>query len=144
MDTPANQPRRVEPPATPASYAVPPAGTPSQSDFSLTPTNPPQPSMLRLFVLIAIAILGFGFFWYFNIANVGHLVIESDIPGAEVQIRRKGEPIANSINEREFELKTGTYDLRLLKPEQGYRLSQTTITITRDGRDMVKVVPIGK
>lgn len=142
VDTPAEG-AKMEGPSTPRSYGVPPASSPSFSELALSNPTTPQPPIMRLLFLIGVAIVGFGLFWYFNIANVGKLVIESDAPGAEVQIRRQGEAVGTSIIEREFELSTGEYELRLLKPEQGYKLSQTTVTITRDGFEKVRVVSLG-
>lgn len=99
----------------------------------------PQGSALRVLVLLAIAAIGFGLFWYYQVVNFGQLTIEA-APDAEVQVRQGGQIKHTSISERQFELRPGTYELVLTKPKAGFKLTRTHVDIRRDSNEIVRVI----
>ena len=91
-------------------------------------------------VLLAIACIGIAGFWYFHLSNYGRLTIETDTADAEVQIRKDGQLKPTSPREREFDLRPGVYELVLVRPRDGHKLSRTLIEIRRNEQESVRVV----
>jgi hypothetical protein len=89
---------------------------------------------------VAIVALGAAAVWYFHLSNYGRLEIDPDVPDAEVQIRQGGQLKYTSVTERTFDLRPGTYELVLVRPKTGYRLTRTGVEVRRGGRETVRVV----
>ncbi len=96
------------------------------------------PTGMRVLFLIALAAIGIGSFWYFQIANFGKLTIEA-APEVEVRILQAGALQHTSTTERQFDLRPGVYELVLVKPQTGFKLARTVVEIRRDATEVVKV-----
>jgi hypothetical protein len=62
------------------------------------------------------------------------------VPDAEVQIRQGGQVKYTSVADRTFDLRPGAYELVLVRPTSGYRLTRTAVEVRRSGRETVRVV----
>jgi hypothetical protein len=96
--------------------------------------------LVRVLFLLAVAALGAVALWYFHLSNYGWLEIDPDVPDAEIQIRRGGQLEQTSLVDRTFNLRPGTYELVLVRPKSGYRLTRTAVEVRRNGRETVRVV----
>jgi len=90
--------------------------------------------------MIAVASIGLAAYWYFHLSNYGKLVIAPQVFDAEVQIRQNQQLKHTSLQDREFELRPGTYELVLIRPKSGYKLTRTSVRVGRGNREEVGVV----
>jgi serine/threonine protein kinase len=143
VSTPGPSSPTVQHPAAPRSSGPIPAA-PSRARSGLQPVSRPAPPVASgsgvkiLFVLAALAV-GIGAFWYYEIANFGRLTVEAPAD-AEVRVLQNGVVRYTSVADRRFELRPGGYDLVLVKPANGYKLSRTHVDIRRDASEVVRVV----
>ena len=93
-----------------------------------------------------LAVLGPLVYWYgpavFRIVtNKGELVIETDDPDVEVHVKRNGEQVTlvDTKSNKEITLQAGTYQLELAGDKDGLALSTNQFTLSRGGREVVKV-----
>ena len=93
-----------------------------------------------------LAVLGPLVYWYgpavFRIVtNKGELVIETDDPDVEVRVKRNGEQVTlvDTKSNKEITLQAGTYQLELAGDKDGLALSTNQFTLSRGGREVVKV-----
>jgi serine/threonine protein kinase len=129
----------VAPPAITGSGSSP--ALPKMPGWENPPRNPgPTTSVVRIFFMVAITSIGLALYWYFYVSNYGRVVVQSEVYDAEVQIRQNGETKVTSLTEREFQLRPGNYEVVLVKPKNGYRLTKTSIQIRRNGKEEVRVV----
>lgn len=130
----------VAPPLVPAAQtttaAAPAAGWP-------TPYRHPGPttSLIRILFMIAVTAVGLSLYWRFYVTNYGGLEVVPDIADAEVDIRRNGQLVKQSSpTDRQFSLRPGTYDLVLIKPKHGFKLTRTSVEVNRGRTEQVRVV----
>jgi serine/threonine protein kinase len=129
----------VAPPDTPMGPPVP--ALPRNNRYEIPPREAiPSSSIKGILFLVALAAIGFAMYWYFHLSNYGRLVIEPQVFDAEVQIRQNQLLKHTSLRDREFELRPGTYELVLVSPKSGYKLTRTTVRIGRGGRESVSVI----
>jgi serine/threonine protein kinase len=69
----------------------------------------------------------------------GTLVIESDVPGAEIVVKKDGTPIRGRTRDRAIELQVGDYTAELADAPSGLRLLPDRFEIRRDERTVVRV-----
>jgi serine/threonine protein kinase len=129
----------VAPPAAPVSPIA--AAEPKVPGWP-NPPRPPAPasSLIRRLMLLAVVSLGLAAFWYFYLSNYGRLRIDPEVVDTEVQIRQNGQLKYTSLQDRLFELRPGTYELFLVRPKSGYRLTKTIIDIRRNREEVVRVI----
>jgi serine/threonine protein kinase len=125
-------------PTAPPTVPVAPAVT-------ADPDWPPQSSdpnrmFVRVVCLIGLAIVALAAYAYYQATNYGRLAIETDVPDAVVEIRLDGQLKQTSRKERELELRPGTYELILVSPKDGHRLTKTVIDVRRSGQSTTRVV----
>jgi len=109
------------------------------------PEWPPQSSdpnrtFVRVVCLIGLAVMALAGYAYYQATNYGRLSIETEVPDAVVEIRLDGQFKQTSRKEREFELRPGTYELVLVSPKDGHRLTKTVIDVRRSGQSTSRVV----
>jgi serine/threonine protein kinase len=132
----------VAPP--PAETAAPAPAFGRHTSYEFSPRNrPPHSSFSRILVLVVIAAIGLGLYWYLNLSNYGRLVFESQVQDAEIQVFQNGQLKHTSNKEREIDLRPGTYELVLVKPKTGHRLTRTTVRVSRGGHETIAVVRDG-
>jgi serine/threonine protein kinase len=125
-------------PAAPPTVPVTPAVT---SDPEWPPqSSDPNRTFVRVVCLVALAVVGLAGYAYFQTTNYGRLSIETDAPDAVIEIRQDGQLKQTSRKERELELRPGTYELVLVSPKDGHRLTKTVIDIRRSGQSTTRVV----
>jgi hypothetical protein len=95
---------------------------------------------MRILFMIAVASIVLAAIWYFHVSNYGKIEIKPHGPDTEVQIRHHQQIIFTSTHEREFEVRPGTYELVLVRPKSGYKLTRTTVRVGRGNREVVEVV----
>jgi serine/threonine protein kinase len=129
----------VAPPQTPSGPSQSPA---SGSGGWQVPYKHPGPStsIIRVAFMIAITAIGLYLYFYYYVDNYGRLEIVPDVADAEVHIRQNGEVKFTSTTDRQFTLRPGTYELVLVKPRHGYRLSPSAVEIKRDRTEQIRVV----
>jgi serine/threonine protein kinase len=133
----------VAPPPIPTGPPIP-AVPRSPGWESPARDHPPGTSIMRVLFMIAAASILFGFYWYFYVSNYGKLVVESQTFDSEIVVRQNGERRRKlTLQDREVDLRPGTYDLTLTRPKTGFKLTRTTINISRGGREMVGIIPDG-
>jgi serine/threonine protein kinase len=129
----------VAPP--PEQTAAPVPALPRMRGYEFPPrTHAPRSTFSRILVLATLAAIAYGVYWYFYAANHGMLIIESSIPDAEIQVYQSGQLRYASVKGNELDLRPGSYDLVLVKPRAGYKLTRTSIRVGRGGRETVGVV----
>lgn len=125
---------------------APPAGgyagtSPRDTGYYVPHRSQPQStSAIRLLFMFALASIALAVIWYFHFSNYGKIVIQPHGPDTEVQIRQNQQVKFTSVQEREFELRPGTYELVLVRPKSGYKLTRTTVRVGRGNREIVEVV----
>ncbi|HEX3150928.1 MAG TPA: serine/threonine-protein kinase [Gemmataceae bacterium] len=129
----------VAPPQTPSAPSQSPS---SASGGWQVPYKHPGPStsIIRIAAMIAFTAIGLYLYFHYYVDNWGRLEIVPDIPDAEVLIRQDGENKFTSITDRQFRLRPGTYELVLVKPKSGYKVSPSAVEIKRDHVEQVRVV----
>jgi serine/threonine protein kinase len=112
------------------------------TDWWMESGSRPAPSsgFLRALVLLALAIGAFGVYRYYTATSHGRLEIETDAPGAEVQIVHDGQVRHTGGAGGQFDLPAGRYELVLVRPRAGYRLTRGTVEVRRNGREVVRVI----
>ena len=90
--------------------------------------------------MVAVVGVGLALYWRYYVTNYGGLEIVPDVPEAEVHIRHSGELKYTSVTDRQFTVRPGTYELVLVKPKHGYRLSRTVVEVNRRRTEQVRVV----
>ncbi|WP_020473042.1 serine/threonine-protein kinase [Zavarzinella formosa] len=110
----------------------------SSTTIRTLPSDHPQPITRLIVILIGIGlVLTAG--WYFIIADFGELSIETDIDPTEVHIRQQGEVKQIANGRAKFELRPGMYEVVLIKPKTGYRVSKGSIEIRRGVHEVIRV-----
>jgi serine/threonine protein kinase len=129
----------VAPPAM--ATASTPTPAPLGAGWPPPPHRPgPTTSLIRIVLMISVTAVGLMLYWHFYVTNYGGLEIVADVPEAEVDIRQNGEIVKQSTpTDREFTLRPGTYDLVLVKPRYGYKLTQTVVEVGRGRAAQVRV-----
>jgi WD40 repeat protein len=69
----------------------------------------------------------------------GTLVIETDDPDVEVVVKQNGAKLFDKTSKREIELKVGDYEIELAEAKDGLHLTTKKFTITKDGKETVRV-----
>jgi serine/threonine protein kinase len=71
----------------------------------------------------------------------GDLVVETDDPNIKVVVSQGGKQVAivDTQTKREVRLASGTYEIELARGGEGLRLSTDKFTLTRGGREIVRV-----
>jgi serine/threonine protein kinase len=130
----------VAPPALPADAKLSSPELPRAGWH--TPYRHPGPShsVIRIFLMIAVTSIGLALYWYFYVTNYGGLEIVPDVPDAEVHIRQNGQLKYTSVTDRQFTVRPGTYELVLVKPKYGYKLSRSEVEVNRGRIEQVRVV----
>ena len=100
----------------------------------------PTTSFVRIIIMVAAVSVGLALYWHYYVTNYGGLEIVPDVPEAEVHIRQNGELKFTSVMDRQFTVRPGTYELMLMKPKHGYRLSRTIVEVGRGRTEQVRVV----
>jgi hypothetical protein len=92
-------------------------------------------------VLGLVAVLA-GLFVLWRTVNRGELVVESDDPGVEVSVVQEGKRVAtlDGGTNRRVMLAPGVYDVALSRGGRDLRLSADHVTLTRGGRESVRVL----
>jgi hypothetical protein len=90
--------------------------------------------------MVAAVSVGLALYWRYDVTNYGGLEIVPDVPEAEVHIRQDGQLRHTSVTDRQFTVRPGNYELVLVKPKNGYRLSRTMVEVTRGRVEQVRVV----
>jgi serine/threonine protein kinase len=103
------------------------------------PSNQPQP-ITRLILYLLVAGLMFWGFWYFYLSNFGQLTIESSAGSSEIHLKQQGEIKHIISGGKDLDVRPGVYDVQLIAPKKGYRLSRETIEIRRGVHDLIRVV----
>jgi len=98
----------------------------------------------RLLVGLAVAILALGAgllaMQQIRITTPkGTLVIEADDPNVEVVVKQNGAVIRDKMRDREIVLEVGDYTIELTEKKDGLKLSTNKFSITRNGKETVKV-----
>lgn len=119
-------------------YPRPDYAAHSHTTIRTVPSRQPQP-LTRLFLLALAGGLVLLPAWYFIFSNYGHLGIETDLAQFEVQVREQGEVKHVSTGPERFDLRPGVYEMVLVKPKAGYRLSRTTVEIRRGVHEVIRV-----
>ena len=130
-------------PVAPPQVSAParPAGAPPVGGWSAPYHHPgPTTSMVRILLMVAAVSIGLALYWHYYVTNYGGLEIVPDVPEAEVQVRHSGELKFTSVTDRQFTVRPGTYELVLVKPKHGYRLSRTVVEVGRGRTEQVRVV----
>ena len=96
--------------------------------------------MVRILLMVAAVSVGLALYWRYYVTNYGGLEIVPDVPEAEVQVRQSGDLKYTSVTDRQFTVRPGTYELVLVKPKHGYRLSRRTVEVGRGRIEQVRVV----
>jgi len=131
----------VAPPPTPSGPPAP--ALPRSPGWETPPRNPdpgPTRSFIRILFLLAVASVGFALYWHFHVTNYGKIIIDPELYEAEVDIRQQGKLKHSSVRDREFEVRPGSYDLVLVKPKIGYKLTRSIVKVERGGREKIGVV----
>jgi len=130
----------VAPPQVPA-VVRPPARSPAISAWP-TPYRHPGPatSTVRILLMVAAVSVGLALYWRYDVTNYGGLEVVPDVPEAEVQVRQDGQLKHTSVTDRKFTVRPGSYELVLVKPKNGYKLSRTMVEVTRGRVEQVRVV----
>jgi len=138
--------RLARPEVTRLTYlpAAPPP-VPTTPAVTADPDWPPQSSdpnrmFVRVVSLIGLAVLALAGYAYYQATNYGRLSIETDVPDAVVEVRQDGQLKQTSRRERELDLRPGTYELILVSPKDGHRLTKTTVDVRRSGQATTRVV----
>src|SRR4029079_10181485 len=127
----------VAPPALPVAASSP--SLPPRGGWQTPYRNPgPSRSVIRIFVMIAITSVGLALYWYFFVTNYGGLEIVPDVTDAEVHIRQNGQLKHTSVTDRQFTVRPGTYELVLIRPKAGYKLSRTEVEVGRGRVEQVR------
>ena len=138
------RPEIVRPTHLPVAPPQAPAAAPAPSPSSAWPTpyrHPgPSTSIIRIFLMIAVTSVGLFLYWHYYVDNFGGIEIVPDVSDAEVHIRQNGELKHKSVTDRQFTVRPGTYELDLVKPKQGYKLSRTVVEVSRKRTEQVRVV----
>jgi WD40 repeat protein/anti-sigma factor RsiW len=73
--------------------------------------------------------------------NEGTLVVQTDDPDVEVILMQGGQQvrIVDPKTKRQIDLKSGAYEIKLAEGDNELRLSTNEFTLTRGGREIVKV-----
>jgi hypothetical protein len=100
----------------------------------------PATSPVRVLLMIAVVAVGLMMYWRYYVTNYGALEVVPDVPEAEVQIRQSGELKFTSLSDRQFTVAPGTYELVLVRPKNGYRLTRTIVEVGRGRTEQVRVV----
>ena len=131
MTRPSHLP--VAPPTAPVGPRVPAVAR--SSGWEMPPReHPPGTMLLRLVFFVAVASVLGVLYWYFYASNYGTLVIEPKVYDIEIIVQQKGQVkqrITKDTKGWKLELRPGFYELALVKPDSGYRLTQTNVTIGR-------------
>jgi serine/threonine protein kinase len=98
------------------------------------------PTVIKLLFYLVVVVLCAATVMYITASDRGNLLIETEAEGTEVEIRQRGAVLHISTIQREFSLPSGTYELVLVKPKMGYALSRNTIQISRNAREIIRVV----
>src|SRR5262249_52876599 len=69
----------------------------------------------------------------------GTLVVETDDPAVKVVIEGDGDLVITGAGPREVRLKAGSYRVRATKDGKPVKLDRDLVTISRDGREIVRV-----
>ena len=129
------------PVAPPAANPTAPPTLPRDAGYYIPPRPPVHStSAMRLLFMVAMASVVFAALWYFHFSNYGRIVIQPHGPDTEVQIRHNQQIKYTSVQDREFEVRPGTYELVLVRPKSGYKLTRSTIRVGRGNREVVEVV----
>ncbi len=132
------------PVAPPAAPAGPPAPTlPRSPGWETPPRNPhPRPArpFIRVLFLLAVASFVFALYWHFHVTNYGKIIIDPELYEAEVDIHHHGQLQFSSVKDREFEVRPGSYDLILVKPKYGYKLTQSIVKVERGSKGTIGVI----
>ena len=129
----------VAPPALPS--AATPLPVAPVAGWQTPYRNPgPSTSIIRIFLMIAVTSVGLALYWYFHVTNYGGLEIVPDVADAEVHIRQNGQHKHTSVTDRQFTVRPGSYELVLVKPKHGYKLSRTVVDVGRGRVEQVRVV----
>jgi serine/threonine protein kinase len=130
----------VAPPPPPSTGSSP--ALPRMPGWESPPRDQaPTTSVLRVLFMCAVASVGFTIYWYFYVSNYGQLVIKTEVHDAEVQILQYNEKkFTSTDSERKYKLRPGTYELILVKPKSGYRLSKTTVQVQRGVEHNIEII----
>jgi eukaryotic-like serine/threonine-protein kinase len=121
---------------------------PSATDATVELIPPPvvssrsRRSRLRLAVaalILLVAAVAIGFTVIRIQGRTGTLVIETDDPTIAVVVKQNGVTIRDQATDREIDLKIGDYTIELAEPKEGLKLSTDKVSITKNGREVVKV-----
>ncbi|MDA1054233.1 MAG: protein kinase [Planctomycetota bacterium] len=103
-------------------------------------------ALLQKKVLVALAILAVIAFAAFGIVfnlktPYGTVEIETDDPNVEISVSQAGKEIEiiNAASGWDIRLKEGTYDLNLKSGNDKFKLSDNTVTISRDNKIVLRV-----
>jgi polyglycine hydrolase-like protein len=108
----------------------------------------PAQSSLRRWILLAAGVLGLAagilsLLFAFDVIQIstpkGLLVIETNDPDVKVIVKQGGTVIVGPTSKRQIELKPGEYEIELAEAKEGLRLMTRKFTLSRNGREIVKV-----
>jgi WD40 repeat protein len=109
-----------------------------------TPAPPPGRRRRLAWAAVVAVLVGVAVGGYFLAGKVfrvptprGTLVIETADPAVEVVLKKEGAIL--KTKDREIALDVGDYEIELAEVKEGLRLSTRKFSITRDGKETVKV-----
>jgi hypothetical protein len=132
---------------TPSTHGQPPAAKlPAEKPAQAPPRRPRRLRVMAAAVLLAL-LAGLGLSEAIGITNVrgtvirlfspdGTLVVEVDDPGVSVSLNGE-DLVISGAGVREMRLKPGRYEMKATK--EGKLIRQELVTVTKDGRQVVRV-----
>jgi hypothetical protein len=129
---PATQPATSPTTAGPASAVV---------TMTAAVSRPPRRRVLAWCIVGVVVLLGAGFLaQQIGIATPkGTLMIDADDPNVEIVVKKNGAVIRDRTRDREIVLDVGDYTIELSEKRDEFKLSTDRVSITRDGKETVKV-----
>jgi hypothetical protein len=106
------------------------------------PVSPRRRNRLLVALAAALVVIGGGLLTMQQIRVTtpkGTLVIDTDDPNVEVIVKKNGAVLRDKLKDREILLEVGDYTIELTEKKDGLKLSTNKFSITRDGKETVKV-----